>query len=461
MPRTLIYQIFVDRFAGPDGAALAAPPDGGEPWRVHAGGTLDGIAARLDHIVSLGADAIYLTPIFPAPSNHKYDTASFDRVDDAFGGDAAFARLAAACRARDVGLILDGVFNHVGEQHPWFRAARADATSPHAAWFRFTRHPDEYDRWRGFGHLPELALAREDVLAALLDGDGAVLRAWLGRGATGWRLDCANDLGFRACARATAAAAAAGARDGVIGEVMAWSEPWLAERRLDGVMNYWFRETMLALASGKTVPAQALSNLSLMASRYARAGLLASWNVLGSHDTPRLATQVPDAAARSLLRILSFCSPGVPYIYYGDEIGMLGGADPDNRRVMDWHEQNWDAATLSQVRQLAALRRRHRALREGDFVAAPQPGAPSLLCFVRSTEDPAETIVVAANPSPTPLATTAFLPVYLPDALPMRDLLGGAPAAPMSAGALAITLPPWSVALYAPDDATIPGYSFF
>src|SRR5262245_35837592 len=116
----VVYQIFVDRFASA-GGALRAIDEQGEHWTAHAGGDLDGVAARLGHVASLGADAVYLTPIFRAPSNHKYDTADFDAVDEAFGGEAAFARLVESARAKGLGLILDGVFNHVGDRHAWAR----------------------------------------------------------------------------------------------------------------------------------------------------------------------------------------------------------------------------------------------------------------------------------------------------------------------------------------------------
>jgi alpha-glucosidase len=142
--RSVVYQIFVESF----------------------GGGLDGIAGRLDHVCALGADAIYLTPIFRAPSNHKYDTADFDAVDEAFGGEAAWERLVAATRARGLGLYLDGVFNHVGDTHAWARERR------------FLRG----SVWRGYPSLPELDLADEGLRAELF-GDGGVIARWTRRGA--------------------------------------------------------------------------------------------------------------------------------------------------------------------------------------------------------------------------------------------------------------------------------------
>ncbi len=448
-PRTLLYQVFPDRFAGPGGAPLAAPQ--GDPWRAHAGGTLDGIAARLDHIASL-ADCLYLTPIFTAPSNHKYDASTFDEVDPRFGGAAAFETLVAASRKRGIGLVLDGVFNHVGETHEWFREAKD--WSDKRDWFKWKKYPVEYECWRGFGWMPELALSKEPVREAI---DG-VVRAWLARGATGWRLDCANDLGLEVCARI----AGVRAPDGVVGEVMTWAEDWIAEGRLDGTMNYWFRETVLALVAGEIPAVQAAANLERMASRWRHEALVRSWNVLGSHDTPRLATVVPDRAKRRFAWTLAFTSPGTPFVYQGDEIGMEGGPDPDNRRPFPWDESTWDRETLALLTRLVAVRRGARALREGKTVWFPQPGLPSVLAFARVTEIPAETAVIVANAGDAPVKGRVFAPSsHLVDALPLEDALGSLPMTRMAAGSFTVELPAWSAAIYLPNDGTIRNYRFF
>lgn len=445
MSRNLIYQIFVDRFAARDGAQLNAPSGPGDPWNVHAGGSLDGITERLDHIRSLGADALYLTPIFRAESNHKYDTASFDEVDERFGGGDAFDRLAKACREHGMGLILDGVLNHTGRGHDWF-----------------TRWPSSYKggaRWRGYDHLPELDLSDRSVQVRLLK----MLDNWLLRGATGWRLDCANDLGLKFCAQVTGSVRQMNAVDGTIGEVMAYAEEYV--RVLDGVMNYWFRETALGLAEGTVSGIQAASNLELQATRYRYAGLLSSWNILSSHDTPRLKHTVPDEAARKLALALQFTLPGTPLLYYGEEVGMEGGPDPDNRRVMNWDERSWDRETLQLVKKLSAMRRSHRALREGAYLPMPQPGAPELLVYARTTDDPSELVLVIANGSDREVEARIFAPYsHLYDSMPLRDLIEGS-ADPKDrrkalGGRIDVKLAPKEIAVLEPDDTTIPNYFF-
>jgi alpha-glucosidase len=461
-PRTLIYQIFVDRFAGENGRALEPPPASADPWKAHAGGTLDGIVRQIDHIRSLGADAIYLTPIFRAETNHKYDTHSFDEVDPCFGGDGAFERLAAACKEHRMGLILDGVFNHVGERHEWFERARADAGSDHARYFKFARHPDAFSCWRGYRFLPELDLGNEELRGELFTKKRSVFRRWLRRGATGWRLDCANDLGFDVCRIATRMAKRERAIDGVIGEVMTWADEWVRSNRLDGVMSYYFRESVIGLVKGEVAPIQTAYNFERMADRYPRVALLRSWNLLSTHDTPRLKTLVSDARARRLAWTMAFAFPGVPLCYYGEEIGLEGGPDPDNRRPMIWDERRWDREMLAHLQKLAAIRKDQRALLEGGYLPFPQPGAASLIAFARTTNVPKEAITVVANASPEPKEARVFVPyAHLFDALPLADLLGGHKTVSVAAGRIDVELSPWQAAMFAADDGKFSGYSFF
>lgn len=459
--RNSIYEIFVDRFAGPGGVALQATAPTGKPWHHHCGGTLDGISAHIDYIQSLGADAIYLTPIFRAPSNHKYDASTYEHIEERFGGDTAFDQLAEHCASRGMGLILDGVFNHVGVEHHWFHEAKSDVAAARRDHFKWNGHPHGYECWRGHSTLPELNLANPEVRDALFEGEQSVIRHWLQRGATGWRLDCANDLGMQMCALAAEAAHREQPRDGVIGEIMTYAEQWLTQGGLDGVMNYYFRETVLALANGEIPVAQAAYNFKRMARRYPHEALLRSWNMLASHDTPRLATEVPDRARRRMAQVLQYAFPGTPMIYYGEEIGMQGGKDPDCRRPMQWDAAQQDQQTLQLLSTLNAFRRSHPALTHGEYLPLPQPGAPGILAFARVTEVPSELVVVIANASDGPFHGRVFTPYsYLFDGLKLSDLLESEEGVSVAAGSILPKLGPWGIALYAPEDK-IAGYSFF
>lgn len=420
MPR-VVYQLFVGAFGG-----------------------LDGVAAHLDHVAALGADAVYLTPIFAAPSPHKYDTADYDAIDAGFGGDAAFARLVAACRARRLGLVLDGVFNHVGATHRWLG-----------------EHPDWISGadWRGFPSLRELDTSRAEVRRAC----AAVIERWTARGVTGWRLDCANDLGPAFSGELARAARDAGARDGVIGEIMAYGAGWAAARDgLDGVMNYWLRAATLALASSSAPAAQLQAALDRLAAESDPGALQRSWSLVGSHDTARLATALDDDEARIRLALaLAFAYPGVPLVYYGDELGLHAAGDPDNRRPLP-PPSTWDRARLALVQSLCRLRREQPALAHGRYVSLAQPGT-DVIAFARVTERPIETLLFVANARPRPVAATLFLPLAtLFDALPLHDLLEpSAPPRAMASGTLALTLPAHGVALLRPRDDHPSGYRFF
>jgi glycosidase len=418
----VVYQVFVSAFGG-----------------------LDGVAAHLDHVASLGADAIYLTPIFAAPSAHKYDTADYDVVDPGFGGEAAFDRLVAACRARGLGLVLDGVFNHVGETHRWLRK--------HPEWFTGSD-------WRGYPTLRELATGNAEVRAACAD----VVARWTARGVTGWRLDTANDLGPAFAGELARAAWTAGATDGVIGEVMGYAAGWVRPGGLDGIMNYWLRSAAMALASSSSPAAQVQAALDRLVADADLPPLQASWSLVGSHDTERLATALDDDEARIRLALaLAFAYPGVPMLYYGDEVGLHGTArDPENRRPLP-PPATWDRTRLELIRTLCRLRREEPALQHGRYVSLSQPGT-DVVAFARVTDEPADTLIFVANAAPRPVAATLFVPLPLMfDALPLHDLLAPPSETPhlMSAGTLSLHLPAHGALLLKPRDAHPGGYRFF
>jgi alpha-glucosidase len=460
---TFLYQIFPDRFAIGGGLSLeekrarvdvsrfeVAPSWDARPRPVGNElflGDLDGITGRMDHVRALGASALYLTPIFDAPSSHRYDARSYRDVDARLGGDAAFERLARACKGSGLGLVLDAVFNHTGEEHPWVRG-----------------RPDFYARdaagknvpWRGYGHLPELRLEEGELRYELFTGPESVVRAWLRKGATGWRIDCANDCGLDACAQVTKVAREEGARDGVVGEVMSWAVPFLASGALDGVMNYWFREGVIALLQGEVPVEQASAALALMATGYPLPGLLRSWNMLGSHDTPRIKTTVGERTRAAFL--LAFTFPGIPHVYYGDEIGMEGDGDPDCRRAMPWDRSRWDMKTLAWVKRLAEVRGELRALREGRYVPIDAPGG---LAFARATDDPRETVVVVLNPTAEKRSYRLFAPrCELFDSLPLVDRLGGS-GSKMRAGTFALALEAGEGAILVPEPREASGYDYY
>jgi alpha-glucosidase len=209
VPETVWYQIFPDRFATSGGHLGELPDwalhsDWGDPVRPRPdtmrqmyGGDLDGIVQHLDHLVDLGVGGIYLTPIFPAHSNHRYDASSFDRVDPVLGGDAGLVRLREACDRAGLRLLNDLTLNHTGDRHEWFVAAQADAASEEAGYYYFTQHPHEYESWLDVRSLPKINHASDAMRRRFYDGPDSVVARYLRPpfSLDGWRIDVANMTG--------------------------------------------------------------------------------------------------------------------------------------------------------------------------------------------------------------------------------------------------------------------------
>lgn len=392
----VFYQIFPDRFAR-SGRVLQA--SGLEPWHtpptVHGykGGDLYGVAEHLDHIADLGANALYLNPIFASGSNHRYHTYDYLRVDPLLGGDAALRALLDAALARGMKVVLDGVFNHASRGFlPFHDLLENGAASPYRDWFHIEGFPlgaygegdgtRRYHAWWGLPALPKLNTDTPAVRAYLF----GVAEHWLRFGADGWRLDVPNEIDddgfwreFRQRCRAVNPEAY------IVGEIWADAERWLRGDQFDAVMNYPLARAILGFsASAIDAPQVARSGYKKIAaltaegfakalefelSRYPRAVVEAQFNLLGSHDTPRLARMLlADEAALALALLLQFTLPGAPSVYYGDEIGLAGGMDPDCREAMPWENRGgWDPARLALVRGLARLRAAQPALRTGDW----------------------------------------------------------------------------------------------
>ena len=421
------YQIFPDRFFEgqpgknmPFADRIYRTDKTGQPYywptetpegylnRDYFGGDLAGIREKLPYLQGLGVTCIYLNPIFEAHSNHRYNTADYLRVDPVLGTNEDFTALCDAAHARGIRVLLDGVFSHTGSDSRYFNregrypgvGAWQSESSPYRSWYVFGEgYTGGYRSWWGFETLPEV---NEDDpgYRAFICGENGVLRTWLRRGADGWRLDVADELpdGFIAAIRR--AVKAEGAEKLLLGEV--WEDAstkisygsrrkFLWGGELDTVMNYPWRTAILdfvrygdGAACGRT--------LLELCDHYPPAALHTLMNSLGTHDTERAVTALagesgegrdrtwqsrrrlsPEQRAVGLRQLrlatmLQFFLPGVPCIYYGDEIGMGGYRDPFNRGYFDWDD---DTQLIRQtVRQMAALRRDHPALHTGSLRVA-------------------------------------------------------------------------------------------
>ena len=428
-----VYQIFPDRFARSPAWAERALPSWAVPcgWdaavvgrgeltgRQVYGGDLDGIAGRLDHIQSLGCDTVYLTPFFPAGSNHRYDASTFDAVDPLLGGDAALARLAGALHARGMRLIGDITTNHTGDRHEWF-------LDP-AAQDRYYRFPDGgYASWLGVPSLPKLNWNSTGLRKAFVDP----LQRWLEH-LDGWRVDVANMTGRHGTDDLThevSRLVARAVRDVRPDAMLVAEHAHGAGGDLDvdgwqGTMNYagftrplwtWLRAPDLGLPDFLGVPggvpfrggdAVVRSMRSVSASMSWRSWTH-SWTALSTHDTPRVRTVVGDPDRVEVAAGLLATLPGVPMIFAGDELGLTGTNGEESRRTMPWHdEDSWHRPTLARYRALLGLRRAHPALRHGGMRVAYADA--DTIAFWR--ESPGERILVVARRAPgAPVRVAGF-----------------------------------------------------
>jgi alpha-glucosidase len=391
---SVVYEIFPDRFAA-SGAERTAPswavprawdrlPEGRgrNTPREWFGGDLPGVEQRLDHIESVGANVIYLTPIFPAGSTHRYDASSFDRVDPLLGGDEALASLARAAHARGLRLVGDLTLNHCGVTHEWFERALADPAAPERELFYFdSTEKHGYAAWLGVRTLPTLDWRSGELHERM----HRILRRWLDAGLDGWRIDVANMVGRRRDVDLNHRVAA-WTRDVVGGSLLVAEHGHDFRPDLDGcgwhgVMNYagflrpawwWLKGEHVTEDVFSEAPAPAYTGrdaVSVM--RAFRAGVpwdatLNSWTLLDSHDTARFRT-VTGSRDRHLVGLgLQFTTPGVPMLFAGDELGLEGAWGEDARRTMPWDaRETWEETLLDATTRLATLRRASGALARG------------------------------------------------------------------------------------------------
>jgi cyclomaltodextrinase / maltogenic alpha-amylase / neopullulanase len=459
----VFYQILPDRFAA---SGRVPKPGPMEPWddpptdHGFKGGNLLGIVERLDYLEQLGVNALYLTPVFASASNHRYHAYDYYQVDPLLGGNAALRELLEAAHARGMRVILDGVFNHCGRGFwPFHHVMEAGSHSPYRDWFHLDADAlrmgrqlraygqkldagipegwqDEhaagsrslaslgYRAWWDLPALPKLNVTNPATREYLL----GVAEHWIAFGADGWRLDVPEEIedptfwsDFRRRVRAINPDAY------LVGEIWGERPEYLTGDRFDALMNYPLLYSTVAYAAGshldravadrhgtlrdalQPLDGQAFAAaLAHLASNYPPEVIAVQLNLLGSHDTPRVMSLAGgDRESVRLAVLVQMTFPGAPCIYYGDEIGLIGGVDPDNRRTFPTSESGWDRELLAFVRSAIALRAAHPVLRRGSVTVA---GASGGACaYLRS--DGNEHLLVALNAADHETALSVRLPL--------------------------------------------------
>ena len=373
------------------------------------GGDLLGIRQKLPYIASLGVTALYLNPVFLSPSNHKYDTSDYLQIDPAFGTEADLSALCAEGEKFGIRVILDGVFSHTGADSVYFNrehtfpgpGACDSKDSPYYSWYTFLHWPDKYRCWWGFDTLPSVDKTSRAFREFIIRGEDSVCAHWLRAGTSGWRLDVADELPMDFIAEFRARLKKENPQAALIGEV--WDDPsrkvaygalrsYCLGDTLDGVMNYPLRAAILGYLLGQISPADCARQILSLYENVPPAFARANMNLLGSHDKPRALSVLADAGnmepdrkyrhpvqltpeqyALGRKRLIAawnlVCAlPGMPTIYYGDEAGLTGMADPYCRRTYPWGRED---ETLIAAYRSAALRRKNKVLTRGDVRIEP------------------------------------------------------------------------------------------
>ncbi|MBL8087178.1 MAG: alpha amylase N-terminal ig-like domain-containing protein [Chthonomonas sp.] len=384
----IFYQIFPDRFATEDADRTmwgAIPAQKG--W---AGGNLAGITRHLSHLKELGVNAIYLNPIFPAGSYHAYDTDDYLDIEPHFGSLSDFRELVKQSHATGIRIMLDGVYNHTSVNHPFFKdLIKNEARSEYSKWYFPLSFPistkegqQTYVGWAGVHRMPKLNTGNPAVQEFV----GRVGQFWVGEmGADAWRLDVADEVDPECWRKFRIAVRSANPEAYIVGEAWHDPAPWVQGDQHDATMNYQWREAVLQFFGNRTLTARQFdARLRDLRELIPEEVTSVQYNLLGSHDTPRLLTLMGgDKARMAQAVVFQFLYPGVPSIYYGDEIGMVGWHDPDCRRGMIWSRRKWDMSVFKLYRKMISLRSRSEAVRRGSYRTVAAESRPGLFVFER------------------------------------------------------------------------------
>ena len=399
----IIYQIFVDRFFnGQEEGKVLNPKkntfiygnwddnpmyikdmDGNIVRWDFYGGNLLGVKKKLEYIKSLGVSVIYFNPIFDSPSCHKYDTGDYEKIDPMFGDEEIFKDLCNEAEKIGIKIILDGVFSHTGSDSKYFNkfgnynslGAYQSLQSPYYRWYRFNDYPDLYEAWWGFSNMPNIDELNPSYLDYIIRDDNSIVEKWIRLGASGWRLDVADELPDEFIKILKKKLKEVDKDSVLIGEV--WEDAsnkvsysrkreYLFGNELDSVTNYPLRQIILDLVRNYIGNKSFIRRYLSLKENYPKEYFYSTMNMLGNHDTERVLTMLNNSV--ELLKeavAIQMTLPGVPLIYYGDEAGLTGGKDPSNRKSYPWGKENDEI--LEFYKTITAIRVAEDALKIGEI----------------------------------------------------------------------------------------------
>lgn len=411
---TVWYQIFPERFANGD---VSNDPAGSQPWGQGPvkrdsfyGGDLRGIIDHLDEIAALGVNGLYLCPIFTSPSNHKYDTIDHFEIDPHFGTKKDFQELVDQAHARGMKVMLDAVFNHFGDQSPqWRDVVKNGQDSRFADWFHIHGWPVgvdtktgalNYETFATGAAMPKVNTQNPAVQQYLID----VTKYWIEQyNIDAWRFDVADEVDHGFWRKLCGALRAVKPDVYLLGEAWHSSQALVGNGQFDAVMNYPLTQPILALFKHELTLTDYVGKANLQLMQYRQPNQQVMFNALDTHDTARLLTVLDhnvDQVKAALIVLMLL--PGTPCLYYGTEVGLAGGPDPDNRRCMPWQPTDQDLALRSFVTKLVTWRQS-----QADFLADSQLSwqvAGDVLKLIR--HDATQTVTATINLGETPVTVT-------------------------------------------------------
>lgn len=376
LQESVVYQIFVDRFC--NGDSSNNPPNvlkwGEAVTRTSMfGGDLKGIINKLDYLMELGIDLIYLTPIFKSSSNHKYNIGDYFVIDPQFGDIEDAKELVKQCHKRNIKIVLDAVFNHSGDDFFAFEdIVKNGDSSLYKDWYLVDYYPinkkkvNYYTFANNVHTMPKFNISNKEVTQYLLN----VARFWIDEvGIDGWRLDVCDEVDHDFWRAFKKTVKEANHDAVIIGEIMHEATSFLKGDQLDSIMNYPFKGAMIDFFAKRSISVQQFSEI-LAQNRviYMESITRQLWNLFGSHDTQRFLTECNNDIKRMQLAIaFQFCYLGVPYIYYGDEIGLDGGEEPLSRKCMIWDKEKQKRELFDLYKKLIKIRKENNELIYGEY----------------------------------------------------------------------------------------------
>lgn len=401
----VFYQIFPERFY--NGDTINDPADT-QPWGAtpkynnYFGGDLKGVAEKLDYIQSLGFNAIYFNPVFESNSNHKYHTTDYFKIDPHFGDDNVFKQLIDECHKRGIKVVIDGVFNHTGIDFFAFEdIVKNEKDSKYLHWYKVHSFPVQlppakpnYEAWWGMGDLPKLMADDPDVKKYLFDAT----RKWTEMGIDGWRLDVPNEMSHDFWIEWRNLVKSINPDCYIVGEIWEDASPWLKGDQFDAVMNYLFRDAVNLYFVFNKLNVKQFDSLLSIPRKYPKEVQYALQNLVGSHDTERFLTLTKGNTAKvKLAALFQMTYIGAPMVYYGDEIGMMGGRDPDCRRTMVWDTLQWNYDLQNFYKEVIRIRNEHPVLRYGTYKTVLIDNKKNLFGFMREYKNQKAIVVLNNN----------------------------------------------------------------